>query len=125
VIFYADSGGSPGTPLAGCSYPAASYTTLGEAFNIALPTACLLKSGQQSTVYWVSVQGNMVPSGTDWGWRDRSVQSGNGANAEYPGEGSVTCPTWNVKQNCFHTTVGVDECFSISGTGSIFRDGFE
>ena len=125
VIFYADSGGSPGSPL--CSYAAAdAYRKIGNTFDITLPDACPLAGGLQGAVYWVSVQANLYPNPVvDWGWEDRSVQSGNAAHAEYPGGPDPTCVSWQIKQACFGVPVDPDQCFSLSGNDTVFRDDFE
>lgn len=126
VAFYADSSGAPGAPVAGCVYSAAPYGEVGGAFNIALPAACSLEGGPQGSVYWVSVQARLNANpNVDWGWRERSVQSGNGAHAEYPGGSDPECATWMPKQDCFSVQVSPDQCFSLVGTDSIFRNGFE
>jgi len=126
VVFYADAGGAPGAPIDGCSYPTASYIQDANTFNIALPAACTLDGGQQGAVYWFSVQANLYPSPTvDWTFRERSVQSGYGAHAEYPGGSDPDCAIWKIKQQCFGAPVGPDQCFSISGNETVFRNGFE
>jgi len=126
VTFYADASGSPGAPIALCSFDAAPYSKVGNTFTITFPTGCLLEGGQQGTVYWVSVQAKLPPDpNTDWAFRERSAQSGNAAHAEYPGGSDPNCVTWKVKQECFSVPVAPDQCFSISGNETIFRNGFE
>jgi len=126
VIFYADGSGAPGAPVAGCSYATASYHKSGNTFDITLPSACVLDGGEQGAVYWVSVQANLFPNpSVDWGWEDRSLQSGNVSHAEYPGGSDPTCATWQVKQACFGVPVDPDQCFSLSGNDTVFRNGFE
>ena len=127
VTFYVDSAGSPGAAVAGCSYPAAAYRQAGNTFDIALPNSCSLSAGAQGTVYWFSAQANLHSSPVvDWTVQDRSVQSGNPAHARFPGGSDPDCATWHAKQDCYAPgTVGPDQCFSLSSSGTIFRDGFD
>jgi hypothetical protein len=115
VYFFTNAGMLPATGIPICSYqnvPITSGAATGN-FNIALPEDCVLVPG----TYWVSVQANMDfnPSG-QWGWTDRTVQSGFGAAFENPG-GGFACSggnSWVLKTTCAPTT-SPDQLFQLLG----------
>jgi hypothetical protein len=92
VEIYADSGGLPGTQLASVTR---TPTQLGSGdLTIKLGSAnfVTLTSG----TYWVSVYADMaIFTYGEWGWTDRTVQSGQPAVFQEPGDGfGVGCPSW-------------------------------
>jgi len=111
VFFYTDSGGLPGTQV--FSATGVAYTQNGSTFTVDLTPAAVLSEG----TYWVEVQANMTftPNG-QWGWTDRTVQSGNGAAWQNPGGGFGICPTWTNKLTCIPTAGGPDQVYRLNGT---------
>jgi hypothetical protein len=111
VFFYADNGGLPGTQV----YSAVNqpFSVVGSTFTVALPTMAVLTEG----TYWVEIQANMtfLPNGA-WLWRDRTVQSNQGAAWQNPGGGFGVCPTWTLKTTCVPITGGPDQVFRLNGT---------
>src|SRR3954470_21954389 len=113
VRFYADSGGSPGTMVS--EQLGQSYTLNGDDFTIGLDSPVSLAPG----TYWFSVQARMdFPTGGEFGWTDRTVVSGTGAQWENPGGGFGTgCSTWTDIDSCFGgLNDGGDLVFSLSGS---------
>jgi hypothetical protein len=111
VYFYQDAGGLPGTEV----YSALG-TPSGDAggnFTIALTTPAVLTVG----TYWISVQARMDFSpGGQWGWIERTVQTGSASAWRNPGDGfSSGCSNWGGRQSC---GVGSepDMIFRLSGT---------
>lgn len=112
VAFYKDSGGLPGALVK--EYPAAPTTADNAgSLTLKLPTALKLKKGK----YWVSVQANMdFQVGGQWYWSTRSVQSGNPAAWQNPGDGFATgCTTWGVESVCIASGQGPDKLFALMG----------
>jgi len=111
VFFYADNGGLPGTQV--YSAMNQSFSVAGSTFSIPLPSVAVLTQG----TYWVEIQANMtfLPNGA-WIWRDRTVQSNQGAAWQNPGGGFGTCPTWTRKTTCIPITGGPDQVFRLNGT---------
>jgi len=109
VVFYADASAAPGT--AECTYTGIIPADSAGTFDIALPSPCILTEG----TYWMSVQArqDFTPAG-QWGWTDRTVQSGNPSMWENPNGGFGVCPAWAVKTTCV-TGSTVDFVFSLSG----------
>src|SRR5947207_10749734 len=72
VTFYQDSGGAPGSVIE--DRDGSSYSLVGGSdFRIALSPAVDLSAG----TYWVSLQAKLdFGRGGQWGWDDRTVQSG-------------------------------------------------
>ena len=71
--------------------------------------------------YWLSVVANMdFETGGEWGWETRSIQSGNPAVFENPGDGFGTgCVTWGVMQTCITDAgEGPDLMFALKGRPS-------
>src|SRR6476646_825242 len=111
VFFYADNGGLPGTQV--YSAMNQSFSVAGSTFSVSLPSVAVLAQG----TYWVEIQANMtfLPNGA-WIWRDRTVQSNQGAAWQNPGGGFGTCPTWTLKTTCIPITGGPDQVFRLNGT---------
>ena len=111
VFFYADNGGLPGTQV--YSAMNQSFSVAGSTFSVSLPSVAVLTQG----TYWVEIQANMtfLPNGV-WIWRDRTVQSNQGAAWQNPGGGFGTCPTWALKTTCIPITGGPDQVFRLNGT---------
>src|SRR6476660_1805557 len=111
VFFYADNAGLPGAQV----YSAMNqpFSVVGTTFSVALPSMATLTQG----TYWVEIQANMtfLPNGA-WIWRDRTVQSNQGAAWQNPGGGFGTCPTWTLKTTCIPITGGPDQVFRLNGT---------
>ncbi|MFO1339481.1 MAG: hypothetical protein U1F53_14875 [Burkholderiaceae bacterium] len=107
VTFYADAGGLPGAAVA--DFPASAGTDSGGSFS--MPVKAKLKKG----TYWVGVQANMdFAIGGQWGWEVRSVQAGNGAAWQNPGDGFGSgCTTWGSLQTCLG--YGPDFMFALNG----------
>ena len=110
VFFYADNAGLPGAQV----YSATNqpFSVVGTTFSVTLPSIAVLTEG----TYWVEIQANMtfLPNGA-WLWRDRTVQSNQGAAWQNPGGGFGVCPTWAVKTTCVPTG-GPDQVFRLNGT---------
>ena len=110
VVFYGDNGTIPGSAVA--TYMNISFTGSGS-FTIDLPIPLPLAAGH----YWLSVQTNQDFATTgEWGWTDRTVQSGDPAAWQNPGGGFGFCPTWTAKLTCVPAAGGPDQIFSLTGT---------
>jgi hypothetical protein len=111
VFFYADNAGLPGAQV----YSAMNqpFSVVGTTFSVNLPSMAVLTQG----TYWVEIQANMtfIPNGA-WFWRDRTLQSNNGAAWQNPGGGFGVCPTWAQKTTCIPLTGGPDQVFRLNGT---------
>src|SRR6266446_6032880 len=111
VFFYANNAGLPGTQI----YSAMNqpFSVVGSTFTVNLPSMAVLTAG----TYWVEIQANMTfnPNGA-WGWRDRTVQSNQGAAWRNPGGGFGVCPTWTRKTTCIPFAGGPDQVFRLNGT---------
>src|SRR5947207_4014726 len=111
VFIYTDSGGLPGTQV--YSTLNQPVTVVGTTFTVNLTPAAVLSAG----TYWLEIQANMT-FGTqgEWGWTDRTVQTGNSAAFQNPGGGLGVCPTWTAKLTCIPTATGPDQVYRINGT---------
>jgi hypothetical protein len=111
VFFYADNAGLPGAQV----YSAMNqpFSVVGTTFSVNLPSVAVLTQG----TYWVEIQANVtfIPNGA-WFWRDRTLQSNNGAAWQNPGGGFGVCPTWAQKTTCIPLTGGPDQVFRLNGT---------
>jgi hypothetical protein len=111
VFFYANDAGLPGTQV----YSAMNqpFSVVGSTFTVNLPSIAVLSAG----TYWVEIQANMtlIPNG-EWDWRDRILQSNQGAAWQNPGGGFGACPTWTRKPTCIPSTGGPDQVFRLNGT---------
>ena len=110
VYFYADNAGLPGAQV----YSATNqpFSVVGTTFSVTLPSMAVLNEG----TYWVEIQANMTFfSNGAWIWRDRTVQSNQGAAWQNPGGGFGVCPTWTLKTTCVPTG-GPDQVFRLNGT---------
>jgi hypothetical protein len=111
VFFYADNAGLPGSQV----YSAMNqpFSVVGTTFSVNLPSMAVLTQG----TFWVEIQANMTfnPNGA-WVWRDRTVQSNQGAAWQNPGGGFGICPTWALKTTCIPFTGGPDQVFRLNGT---------
>lgn len=89
------------------------FSVVGTTFSVNLPSTAVLTEG----TYWVEIQANMtfLPNGA-WVWRDRTVQSNQGAAWQNPGGGFGVCPTWTLKTTCIPITGGPDQVFRLNGT---------
>ena len=109
VFFYADNAGLPGAQV----YSAMNqpFSVAGSTFTVALPSEAVLTEG----TYWVEIQANMtfLPNGA-WLWRDRTVQSNQGAAWQNPGGGFGVCPTWTLKTTCIPITGGPIRCSGLT-----------
>lgn len=107
VTFYEDAGGVPGEIEN-------TQTIVGADSNGSF-TIPLDKFALPQGHYWVSVVANMdFSSGGEWGWENRTVQSGSGAVWQNPGGGfGVGCTSWGSLQTCLG--FGPDLMFSLSG----------
>ncbi len=119
VQFLTNSGSLPGAAVAGCTYnDLASFADAAGSLTISLPTACTLPTvGAADTTYWVTVRADMdFAPGGQWGWTERTVQSGSGSAWENPGNGFGSgCTTWSNRVTCGVGTQP-DLCFVVSGT---------
>ena len=116
VFIYSDNAGLPGTVV---------YTGLNQTYIetpdgsglvddvITLSPAAVLTEG----TYWVSVQSQMdFTVGGQWGWQERTVQSGNPAAWQNPGGGFGTaCSTYGVRTTCLGAGTP-DNMFRVAGT---------
>jgi hypothetical protein len=111
VFFYADNAGLPGAQV----YSAMNqpFSVVGSTFTVNLPSMAVLTEG----TYWVEIQANMtfLPNGA-WLWRDRTVQSNQGAAWQNPGGGFGFCQTWTLKTTCIPIAGGPDQVFRLNGT---------
>jgi hypothetical protein len=110
VFIYKDAGGLAGALIA-------SKTKKGEdtdgSFSFTFGHRIKVPAGSD----WLSVQANM-DFGTlgQWGWVTRSVQSGNPAAFQNPGDGFGNgCTTWAVMTSCWPAGEGPDLMFSLDG----------
>jgi len=128
VFFYADAAGAPGNSIEACANAGATFSSLGSLFTVTLQNSCSLAGGPTGSTYWFSVQANLADSpSTDWGWRERTVKSGNLSRVEYPG-GVSQCMSWGMKTDCVAAfeSATPDQCFSLLGASPIiFSNGFE
>jgi cell division septation protein DedD len=111
VFFYADNAGLPGAQVfSAMNQP---FSVVGTTFSVALPSMAVLNEG----TYWVEIQANMtfLPNGA-WVWRDRTVQSNNGAAWQNPAGGFGFCQTWTLKTTCIPFAGGPDQVFRLNGT---------
>lgn len=114
VTFYKNLNNLPNSAKVVADYPAVVPTDNGlGSFVIKLPTAIKLKPGK----YWVSVYVNMdFALGGQWGWETRTVQSGNPAAWQNPGDGFATgCTSWGYESVCIVAGQGPDKMFTLKG----------
>ena len=113
VYFYADASGLPGSEVGSALAQAYADTSGLGSPSITFDTPVTLSEG----TYWVSIQARMDFSvGGQWGWQDRTVQSGAAAAWQNPGGGFGGCgTTWEAKTNCV-STPDPDFIFRINGT---------
>jgi hypothetical protein len=112
VAFYKNKNGLPGRLVA--DFPAVVGTDNGTgSFAITLPSKVKLKAGK----YWVGVAANMdFAVGGQWGFETRTVQNGNPAAWQNPGDGFGTgCTTWNYENVCIAAGQGPDKMFRLLG----------
>jgi hypothetical protein len=110
VNFYRDAAGLPGTLIS--SQTVVGTDTAGS-FTIRLASPVRLRAG----TYWVSVVANQTftPNG-QWAWESRSIQNGNAAAWQNPGNGFGTnCVTWANMQTCTGGVSGPDLMFALFG----------
>ena len=111
VFIYTDSGGLPGTQI--FSATNIPIVQVGTTFSANLTPAAVLTEG----TYWIELQANMTfATQGEWGWSDRTVQSGNSAAWQNPGGGLGVCPSWTPKLTCIPTASGPDCVYRINGT---------
>jgi hypothetical protein len=115
VTFYSDAGGLPGAVVNAQSGLSYTDTTGFGSPSITLATPVNLSAG----TYWVSIVSRMdFPVGGEWGWEDRTVQSGTMSAWENPGDGFGSgCTVWTPKLTCIPTAGGPDFMFRLRGTG--------
>jgi hypothetical protein len=112
VTFFKNKNGLPGRVVA--DFEAVVGTDNGTgSFSILLPSKVKLKEGR----YWVGVAANMdFAVGGQWGFETRTVQSGNPAAFQNPGDGFGTgCTTWNYENICIAAGQGPDKMFRLVG----------
>ncbi|MBI4918282.1 MAG: hypothetical protein HY825_20770 [Acidobacteria bacterium] len=99
VSINANAAGIPGSPVAGCNYPAMVPTAQGPGnLTLDLTPACNLAAG----TYWVVIQVNQdyATAGQHF-WSNRTVQSGLAGMWMNPGNGFATgCTTWTAMTIC-------------------------
>ena len=110
VFFYADNAGLPGAQV----YSAMNqpFSLAGSTFTVNLPSMAVLTEG----TYWVEIQANMTFFNGAWIWRDRTVQSNQGAAWQNPGGAFGFCQTWTLKTTCIPIAGGPDQVFRLNGT---------
>jgi subtilisin-like proprotein convertase family protein len=112
VHFYNDAAGLPGA--AACNYLDVVPTDTAGSFDIALPVPCVLGPG----THWVSVIAHMdVGNGGQWGWDDRSVQTGNPSAWRNPG-GTFGTPCADFGARVATCGVGAAPDFGFTLTGT-------
>jgi hypothetical protein len=113
VFIYRDSAGLPGALVKSVSGVLGIDDGLG---NLKIKIG---KAKLRPGTYWVSVQVNLDFSvGGQWYWATRTVQSGNAAAWQNPGDGFGSgCTTWGVMETClFGGPVGEpDFMFTLKG----------
>jgi hypothetical protein len=110
VFIYTDGGGLPGALIA-------SRTKRGKSTCCSFWFTFSNRIEVPAGVNWLSLQANMDfdPNG-QWGWESRSVQSGNPAMWQNPGDGFATgCTTWGVLTTCVPVGEFADLMFSLGG----------
>jgi hypothetical protein len=117
VFIFKDNHGLPGTLVVECDSVAGQDNGTGS-FVIKLPKECFnphLNAGH----YWVSVQVNMdFGVGGQWGWEVNSVQNGDLAAWQNPGDGFATgCTSWGTLEGCL--SFGPDFMFALRGNDHI------
>ena len=115
VTFYANTGGFPGTAVAGGTLTGATYTNTTTQFTINLPSSVVLPAG----TYWVSVQARMdFTPGGQWGWTDRTATTNSAAAWQNPGGGFSlpACTGWARRgATCGLDAAAPDQVFQIVG----------
>ncbi len=108
VTFYKDANGLPGIVK---NTQTVVGTDSSGSFTIPLSQFTL-----SAGTYWVSVQANLnFSGGGEWFWQTRTVQNGNGAAYQNPGDGYGTgCTTWARLQTCA-SALPPDFMFALSG----------
>jgi hypothetical protein len=98
VEIYADNGGLPGTQLSSATRRPTQLGSGDLTIKLGSANFVTLTSG----TYWVSVYADMaIFTYGEWGWTDRTVQSGYPAAFQEPGDGfGVGCPTWGNLVTC-------------------------
>ena len=111
VFFYADNGTVPGAGVA--SYLSLSYVDASGDFKITLPAPLALGAGG----YWLGVQANMdFSTGGQWGWTERTVQSGDPSAWINPGGAfGTSCTNWGARVATCRVGDQPDLLFSLSG----------
>ena len=115
--FYDNAGGLPGGNVA--TRTNLAMTDTGGSFVVPIPSPVVLGPG----IYWVSVQANMDFSiGGQWGFTDRTVQSGAEAAWQNPGGGFGVCPSWGARGTVCGIDPGVpDQVSRLSGRPAAHR----
>jgi len=111
VSIYGNAGTLPGSVVTTRSGLGFAQTTTN--FAIPVSPAIVLPAG----TYWLAVQANQnfSPAG-QWGWQDRTVQTGQGAAFHAPGGGfGAQCVPWVRKSPCVATTAP-DQVFKLTGS---------
>ncbi len=110
VYFFKDKNGNPGKLIH--EVDNLKGVDNNGSFVITLPgKGVKLKAG----TYWVSVQAgmNFIGGAGEWGWEVNSVQHGNPAIWENPGNGFGVCPVWQPLSTCVGN--GPDLMFALKG----------
>jgi hypothetical protein len=115
VVFYPDSGGLPGTPLA--NRPGLSPSSGLATGNFVIPLGSAVSLG--SGTYWVSVRTNQnYETHGQWKWLDRTVQSNSPAAWVNPRDQFGTgCSTWMPRASACHLDSSEpDQVFQLAGS---------
>ncbi len=110
VFFFADANGSPGELITQRTGVVPVGGLANASFSTVLDPPVTLGNG----VYWVGVQANQTLSTGEWAWGESSLQSGNPAVFENPGDGfSSGCTSFTPANQC--VAIFPDLCFAITG----------
>ena len=113
VEIYADAGGVPGSEVAVAMRKPVAEVDGDLTIKLGTTGAITLGAG----TYWLSVYSDMdFPTHAQWYWSARSVQNGNPAAFQNPGNGwGYNCPSWSGMLTCVPDIGGPDLMFDLRG----------
>lgn len=113
VTLYKNQNGLPGKVVAHFPSLVGVETDGIGSYKITLPSKVKLGAG----VYWVSVQANAHPSGTQWYWQNLGTGGGQSAAWRNPGEGyGVGCGSYTSTADCPGFGVALELRFVLRGS---------
>lgn len=125
VFFYTNNPVAKRPAFRTCSHFHLTPTTNNAgSFVIDLPTACNFPAGK----WWLVVQANVAwrnGSGSAWYWVTRTVQSGEKAKYQNPGNGwGYGCTSWGDRAACDPVTDHPDQVFRLRGNKARLAPGW-